>query len=676
MKNGNFQTLREALQEAAWDGKGPVLQIRVHQESAEGAASGLGSLPHLFSEKKVQVEEWLFQVCNTMKYTQAQVEPAAHGRARPGSKLEFLQLNCQWLTGEFTTLIIRDFYADFYELALSRMSMLNFRGGQRIRRVLVEGTAGIGKSGTCSFCLLRMLMDGKHVILHSCAWKHGAIYFKPTKPAPGGQTEADSLTAANLGAARARVAAFAYKVEVVSVPGANALMCAASRSPGSLENWVYLVDSVAPIGEQVQACSTLMFSSPHNHDALNNFQKGAIPYVFPLWTHAELTLAADNVFNLDRKTLSMRLALFGNIPRAIFEGSLSYGKVFQRQLAKFRSMSALKLTALLSDPKGQELSNKLVHLDSPRSQLVIPFTIADHGDDFWWKLSLLCKHRLASITVVNTANRRIKIRRLEELRTLLEMLGSSPSLASGFGNLFEQCAHAILSCPASDPLILKPLKPLARGAQPPGITSPQARGRLMDLDFSLQCTTLIPLDNIGWQDQVRTAVQGKSKAERAKLYFMPKSKRFTGVDGFTGDGTLFQITVAQKHPVKLWPESDDCGGVAAVAEALSVVKLRIVFVTHILSVKKYTQAQKLTMPRVALSVNPPPGRPRLGEQGTKQRLAVLQFMCELPLHSTLCELPLDGTHAQKALLKRLQVVHKSLDDISQWGTLDEVDVED
>lgn len=73
-------------------------------------------------------------------------------------------------------------------------------------------------------------------------------------------------------------------------------------------------------------------------------------------------------------------------------------------------------------------------------------------------------------------------------------------------------------------------------------------------------------------------MDGLDASKRARVYFVPDSPVFAGVDAFTGDGFLFQFTKSGTHKMISVPRQGK-GGITAIAQALDLRTVYAVFVS-------------------------------------------------------------------------------------------------
>ena len=184
--------------------------------------------------------------------------------------------------------------------------------------------------------------------------------------------------------------------------------------------------------------------------------------------------------------------------------------------------------------------------------------------------------------------------------------------------MYEACVHAVLSTQHTTGLWLRLLEPgaatcpagvhvLGEGEAASEDGGDDMEGGMVHSDIAclhevaLCCERLVMLDisagsEMSWQAQVRRALAAAHAdgIDAEAVYFIPNQSTFAGVNAFTGAGVLYQITCSPTHAVVMWPGVRGKGGVAAVADALGLAHVHVVFVVPAHVESKYTRAQRLT----------------------------------------------------------------------------------
>lgn len=496
-----------------------------------------------------------------------------------GGKLRLLKLG-GWFGKQYGSdpestaiLMIRELYDTLYEQI--------YGSHAKFSHWLLLGTAGLGKSAFALYCLFRALLEGGHCSVyfysvHTQGYFNGYVLFSPIG---GCSAYGEFNYEVKLGPPGQRPVGSNSKIR-------DKIIVDTKHMYQHPNGWVLYVSS--PFNNKD--------SNAPDDSRYDDFRKSAEITIctMPTLTVAEALLAAKHVFKLggcdvsvpralvdaignsapcswigehlpakqwpSDAPLGLRIAFAGTNPRALVT-STSYTDA---ALASLRTIQLTQLRQLLTSvpvcAKAQlYLSNYAICRATAWSNLFRGFT------------------RVASLAAHEVLASRARGASAEETRNLLAHFGESPrSLASAHGALFERAGLRLLQHPSR----IYSLTPLsAADNRPPPRSWPFADPAHSERLGMLVVQLSRKESGESWWDEVARVLQRTPREDHARTMFLPEQRNFAAADAFCGDGTVFQFTRSSAHSCVMVAGGSNQGGVCAIAEALQVDVIDLVFVT-------------------------------------------------------------------------------------------------
>lgn len=343
----------------------------------------------------------------------------------------FLKLpkNIYWLGRDDlgNAMLVRHSYKSLYECITDAASVKEDTDERPLRKVIITGTPGIGKSFFAYYWLWRRMKDGKKVIIETGDY---CFIWNPNFACRTLKTRRDYISLH-------------------------------TDDP----EMVYLVDSDS--GKDIAnaaKCLTIMFSSPRESNFHDFHKNGAELFYLPLWSMEEMETARKEIYlspRVSEKQMKAVCAIYGPIPRYALqypvmkrsfrkwsekqaereEISLMHDDRLGRAIATADVLSLARSILLEEDPPKWSYSAQLVHLDL-RVEVLEKLENQEH---VCFEEFQEVRTKWATAYVFRKLMEDHKKQMLELAKKLVFTSGRVSAYGSLASHTFEEIGHAVLS---------------------------------------------------------------------------------------------------------------------------------------------------------------------------------------------------------------------------------------
>ena len=311
---------------------------------------------------------------------------------------------------------------------------------------------------------------------------------------------------------------YSMKESVVCIKGKEAHVLSPDECKATHYYYLYDCgqshDSGIDISLALEAKKSLIFSCPDSDnykryykDCIQSSSVQGVEVFMPTWSWDELEICQEHIHtHLDSNELNSRFALWGGIPRDVFQRRElpDHGKSILSAVIAETSIDVVMSTARNPfSSKFSKVCHKILHM-----------IVEDKNYE-------RCSVVFASQNVAQMVYEKATTDADCNVIKIMSQCLAEPALSGIYGQMFESFCHRLL-CSG------KKFKVKSLEEDTPTST-----------DISLKCCDQKKFKHL------------KSVIFRNETYYIPETKNFKSVDSILPPDRVFQVTVSENHPVEL-----------------------------------------------------------------------------------------------------------------------------